>query len=95
MVLPVTHSPPTDRTAAIEIPPPVKRRLGLDDARSWIVLTEVNRFVWPGPDLRPRAGGDLSSAAYGELPGDLYRRVRDAWLALYDRGRVTQVARSD
>ena len=32
-----------------------KRRLGLDDARSWIMVTEGNRFAWPGPDLRPIA----------------------------------------
>ena len=95
IVLPVTHLAPSDPNAAIEIPLAVKRRLGLDDERSWIVLTELNQFIWPGPDLRPIAGGDLSSAAYGELPADLYRRVRDAWLALHDRGQVVQVARSD
>ena len=95
IVLPVTHLAPSDPNAAIEIPPAVKRRLGLDDERSWIVLTELNQFIWPGPDLRPVAGGDLSSVAYGELPADLYRRVRDAWLALHDRGQVVPVARSD
>jgi len=38
---------------AVEISHETKRRLGLDDDRSWIVLTEANRFAWPGPDLRP------------------------------------------
>jgi hypothetical protein len=52
-VLPITHSPPSDPIEAIEIPPVTKRRLGLDGQRSWIVLTESNRFVWPGPDVRP------------------------------------------
>jgi hypothetical protein len=52
-VLPVTHTPPANSADAIEIPPATKRRLGLDDERSWIVLTESNRFVWPGPDVRP------------------------------------------
>jgi prevent-host-death family protein len=36
----------------IELPGRVKRRLKLDDARSWVVLSEWNEFVWPGPDLR-------------------------------------------
>jgi hypothetical protein len=27
--------------------------LGLDEPRSWVVLTEANRFPWPDPDLRP------------------------------------------
>ena len=52
-VVPVTHSPPRRPEEAVEIPPAVKRRLGLDEARSWIVVSEINRFVWPGPDLRP------------------------------------------
>jgi len=32
-VLPITHSAPTDKDSAIEIPIAVKRHLGLDDAR--------------------------------------------------------------
>jgi hypothetical protein len=37
----------------MEIPPAVKRHLGLDDQPSWIVLDEFNVFTWPGYDLRP------------------------------------------
>ena len=53
VVLPITHTPPSTGTVALEIPLPVKRHLGLDDARSWIVVNEGNDFIWPGPDLRP------------------------------------------
>ena len=75
-VLPVTHTPPTDPLLAVEIPPATKRRLGLDAERSWIVLTEANRFVWPGPDLRPtRAGLEGSTVAYGVLPRALFHEV--------------------
>jgi len=52
-VLPVTHTPPSNDADALEIPAATKRRLGLDDERSRIVVTEANEFVWPGPDLRP------------------------------------------
>lgn len=66
-VLPITHTPPSrsDADLAIEIPPVTKRRLGLDDERSWVVPTEANRFVWPGPDLRMARNGTrrASSAA--------------------------------
>ena len=48
-VVPVTHSPPYNASDAIEIPPATKRRLGLDDDRSWIVVSEANVFGWPGP----------------------------------------------
>ena len=55
-VLPITHSSPTDLSTAIELPPETKRRLGLDADRSWIVVSEGNEFVWPGPDLPPSPG---------------------------------------
>ena len=74
-VLPITHTPPSNPALAVEIPHPTKRRLGLDDDRSWIVLTEANRFVWPGPDLRLAIPGDLASVAYGLLPRTLFKVV--------------------
>ena len=52
-VLPITHAPPADPADAIEIPAMTKARLGLDEARSWIVLTESNRFAWPGRTCGP------------------------------------------
>jgi hypothetical protein len=81
-VLPVTHSPPADDTQAVEIPYATKRRLGLDSDRSWIMLTEANRFVWPGPDLRPLEGADLGRAAYGMLPYALAVEIQDRFAAL-------------
>lgn len=61
-VLPVTHSPPQTPEDAVEIPADTKRRLGLDEAPSWVVLTEANRFVWPGPDLRPGVNGSRQAS---------------------------------
>lgn len=72
-VLPVTHSPPQNPDQAVEIPSATKRRLGLDDQRSWIVLTESNRFIWPGPDLRPLTSGDARGVAFGLLPAALFK----------------------
>ena len=43
---------PGDPATAVEIPMPIKRHLGLDDDRSWIVVDEGNEFLWPGYDLR-------------------------------------------
>ena len=80
-VLPITHTPPGVSALAVEIPHPVKRRLGLDDARSWVVLTEANRFVWPGPDLRPVSPGDAASVVYGPLPYALFEEIRLKFIA--------------
>jgi hypothetical protein len=73
-VLPVTHSVPDNAAAAIEIPPRVKHKLGLDAQRSWIMVTEGNKFVWPGYDLR-KVPGNPTRYAYGFLPPRLFSNV--------------------
>ena len=94
-VLPITRAPPAEPTAAVEIPSPTKRRLGLDDDRSWIVLSEANEFRWPGPDLRPLPGGDASTVVYGMLPPDLFRIVRQRVAARVRAGRMSRVRRTE
>lgn len=94
-VLPVTHSPPGDPALAMEIPAETKKRLGLDDARSWVVLTEANRFIWPGPDLRPAATGDLGSIAYGQLPRAFYLQLRARFVAVLKVGGAGAIARTE
>jgi hypothetical protein len=86
-VAPVTHSAPTRPDDAIEIPADTKRRLGLDDARSWVVVNEVNDFAWPGPDLLP--------TVYGFLPPGLYRRIRDRIKALGATEQLQSVRRTE
>lgn len=94
-VLPVTHSPPADPDLAVEIPAAVKRRLRMDDDRSWIVLTEANRFVWPGPDLRPLTRGNASSVAYGTLPYALFEQVRLKFVGLLKARKAQAVFRTE
>jgi hypothetical protein len=52
-VAPVTHSPPDNPATAVELPQAVKRHLGLDADRSWVVIDEVNEFTWPGFEAPP------------------------------------------
>lgn len=81
-VVPVTHRSPGPETPAIEMPQAVKGHLGLDSERSWIVLDEINQFVWPGYDLRPLPG-TANKFEYGFIPPNLLVRVvsgiRDVW----------------
>ncbi|HEY3887128.1 MAG TPA: growth inhibitor PemK [Caulobacteraceae bacterium] len=74
-VLPITHSPPAEASEAVELPAAVKTRLNLDENRSWVMLTETNSFVWPGPDLRPLPGEASDTVAYGFLPPALFRTI--------------------
>lgn len=91
-VLPITHSPSADPSATIEIPAAVKRRLGLDEERSWIVLTESNRFVWPGPDLRPV---ETETGYFGALPPALFAEVKRQFVELARRHAHAAVARTE
>lgn len=94
-VLPITHTPPADMTVAVEIPPGTKRRLKLDDDRSWIVVTDANRFIWPGPDLRFAHVGNSSSNAYGLLPTLIFNEMRDKFVAALRSRKANQVVRSE
>ena len=93
-VVPITHTPSQLLEDAVEIPPATKRRLGLDDARSWVVVSEVNRFVWPGFDLRPVPGGAAERFDFGFLPPSLFRDIRERLLACARAQRVSVVPRT-
>lgn len=90
-VLPITHTPPQSPADALEIPPTTKRRLRLDDDRSWVVITESNRFYWPGPDLRMINPGDANSVLYGSLPAAFFEQVRQAFLAKIRDARSSRI----
>lgn len=94
-VLPVTHSAPVDPADALEIPQSTKLRLGLDSERSWVVLSEANDFIWPGPDLRPTVNGDPSSAAYGMLPPGFMTVLRERLLARWREKRPSVTTRTE
>lgn len=78
-VLPITHTPPTDASSAVEIPAVIKRHLGLDDARSWVVVAEGNEFDWPGYDLRKI--GHAEHYDYGFLPPQFFLTILDAFMS--------------
>jgi hypothetical protein len=94
-VLPVTHTPPQRADDAVELPLITKQRLGLDDARSWVVVTEVNRFIWPGPDLHPIPPVEAGQFDYGLLPPGLYRTIRERFLSCAKAQRLKVVPRSE
>lgn len=87
-VAPITHRS-TGQMRAIEVPAAVKRHLGLDDDASWIVLDDLNRFVWPGPDLRPIERRRPGVFAFGVLPVDVFRQVKRLAADLLQQRRAT------
>lgn len=89
IVAPITHALPDDPAASIEIPAATCKRLGLDSGRHWLRLDELNRFAWPGFDLRP-VPGNPDRFEYGMLPPALFEQLRTGILKLQKerRGRV-------
>jgi hypothetical protein len=94
-VVPVTHSPPSQPGDAVEIPAALNAHLGLDDERSWIVVTETNDFLWPGPDLVPVARSTPGTFDYGMLPPRFYAHLRDRILEEHANRRLKRVLRSE
>jgi hypothetical protein len=93
-VAPITHAPQPADQQPVEIPLAVKRALGLDDERSWIVTNEVNTFGWPGPDIEPIAhGADI--VVYGRLPRPLLIRTIHNLIEHVRAGRVRTIKRSE
>lgn len=88
IVLPITHAPPEHPEDGLLVPPPVKTRLRLDNAPSWIILTEANSFEWPGPDLRPIVPGHPETAVYGLLPEIMIKEIRRL---VVDRARANAI----
>jgi hypothetical protein len=73
----------------------VKRRLGLDSERSWIVLNEANQFIWPGPDLRPAISGNMDSVFYGVLPARFIQEIRKRFVANLRKGHGRVIPRAE
>lgn len=80
-----------DAAEAVEIPPAVKRHLGLDEARSWVVVSKGDQFVWPGYDLRKVRQSDRYD--YGYLPPGFFNTVLAAFRAWHKAHKVTLIPR--
>jgi hypothetical protein len=95
LVVPVTSQPPRPGDAAVEIPARVRQHLGLTGERSWVVADELNRFTWPGPDIRPVRGKNDLGPFYGKIPAKLFEQVRTRLVAAAQAGRLKVTKRTE
>lgn len=89
-VLAITHTRPEKSEYGVEIPLATKKRLGLDDAPSWVITTEFNKFIWPGYDIRRVSSGGYS---YGILPEKLISQIIESFTFHARDARLKAVAR--
>jgi hypothetical protein len=94
-VVPITHTPPPDPLYAVELPAALKAHLGLDELPSWIIVSEVNDFLWPGPDLRPVSRSKPNTFAYGMLPPRFFAHLRDRILQAHIQRKLNRVQRTE
>ncbi len=95
VVAPITHAAPVDPNNALEIPRATCRRVGLDGERQWIVASELNSFLWPGPDLRPLPGQGAASVVMGLLPAKLSAMLNERLQARIVQRRIAITARGE
>lgn len=92
----ITHSRTTEDDG-VEVPLAVKRRLGMDDDASFVVTSELNTFVWPGPDLGVVPGSarraDGATCVYGHVPRALLDRIKASVASNHARRNVTVTPR--
>lgn len=92
-VAPITHTAPFYPEESILIPMETKARLGLDSEKSWIMANEVNKFEWPGVDIRRVPDRRERSQFYGFVPGELLQQARDKMKEMNLQHRFNTVAR--
>lgn len=92
VLLPITHTPPSGDTVGIEIPAKVKQAIGLDDAPSWVIVSEHNVDEWPNGGLSP-VPGKTSVFAYGFIPPGLFARIKAEFITLAKEKRSDAVRR--
>lgn len=92
VILPITHSAPSGDDVGVEIPHKVRRALGLDDAPSWVLVSDHNVDEWPNAGLTP-VPGRPDTWSYGFIPPGLFARIKARFLELAEKGRSAGVRR--
>jgi len=92
VILPITHTRPAGEVVGIEIPPKVRQAIGLDDALSWVIVSEHNVDEWPNGGLSPIPGRP-GVFSYGFIPPSLFAQIKARFLDLAERGRAGGIRR--
>lgn len=92
VLLPITRTPPSGDTVGIATPARVQQAIGLDEAPSWVIVSEHNVDEWPNAGLSP-VPGKAGVFAYGFIPPGLFKRIKAGFLELARRKRTAAVRR--
>jgi hypothetical protein len=91
VILPITHTPPDKGTVGVEIPAKVRQAIGLDDAPSWVIVSDHNVDEWPNGGLAP-VPARPGAFSYGFIPPGLSLRSKQRSWSWRGRGAVRACA---
>lgn len=94
LLAPITSRPP-EKSTGIDLPLEVKRHLGLDERKSWVIGSDLNRFTWPGCDIRMVPGRNPPTYSYGHLPSGYLLQIRSTLAGLARKRLVVTIERDD
>jgi hypothetical protein len=92
VLLPITYTPPNGHMIGIEIPAKVKQAIGLDEAQSWVIVSEHNIDEWPNAGLSS-IPGTPDVFGYGFIPPGLFAQIKARFLDLARRNKSGAVRR--
>lgn len=92
-VAPITHTPPFYPEESVLVPNETGSRIGLDDKPKWLMLNEVNKFEWPGLDIRRVPHRRERSQFYGFVPRQFLEQARDKMREMMQQNRFNVVPR--
>lgn len=75
-----THSACCE-TGTVEFPVRVKQALSLDEAPSWVIVSEQNVDEWPNGGLSPLPR-QPATFSHGFIPPDLFAQIKSSFLKL-------------
>ncbi|MCL6682887.1 type II toxin-antitoxin system PemK/MazF family toxin [Sphingomonas alba] len=92
MLCAITHSQPRPPQEGVELSADAKKAAGLDDEPSWVLTSEVNTVNWDSRRFSRTPSGDW---AYGVLPAEVMREIRDKIMARNKAGKMDIVDREN
>ena len=92
-VAPITHTAPFQPEDSVQIPQETKRRIGLDHETSWLMLSDVNKFNWPGYDLGRVPRRNQPTCVYGSVSASFMNTAQHQMRDMFKEKRVTIVPR--
>ena len=94
LLAPITSRPP-EKSTSIDLPLEIKRHLGLDERKSWVIASNLNKFTWPGFDIRAVPGKSPPTYSYGRLPSGYLLQIQSTLAGLARKRLVVTIERDD